>query len=175
MVWHLRSARDHVLQRCGQAVGDSPRRGQHNVPVTTRPGGSRTARGQRDRDRPLGPSRQGPGTATEDNGHTDRETRSATGRRRQGREQHQTPPGTPLWDTAQSHGGSVCAWRPCYRILGSPGRRPVALRPTLSRGLPFSGHPRWCGVWQYGTFIGIQERNLRQRAIYSMRRDGECI
>jgi hypothetical protein len=33
-------------------------------------------------------------------------------------------------------GSSVLAWQPCCRIPNGP--RPVALRPTLSDGLPFS-------------------------------------
>ena len=32
------------------------------------------------------------------------------------------------------------ARQPCRHIPGLPGLRPVALRPTLSSGLPFSGY-----------------------------------
>jgi hypothetical protein len=53
----------------------------------------------------------------------------------------------------------VCARQPCYRILGYPGRRPMALRPTLSSGLPFSGHlwcmwhPMWCAAQRYPSHV----------------------
>lgn len=41
---------------------------------------------------------------------------------------------------AQPKGGSVFARQLCRRIPGVPGLRPVALRPTLSDGLPLSGY-----------------------------------
>ena len=39
----------------------------------------------------------------------------------------------------EGHENAV-AWQPCDPIDGPRRRRPVALRPTLSRGLPFSGN-----------------------------------